>query len=304
MSKYRHAVSVFVVLGVVVIAAAIARNLAIPDTFGEFGHYRGAAPAQAREFPLRHVGADVCADCHDKQKSLHDKDAHSRVPCETCHGPGAEHVKAEGDAPMRRPTAKSDCLVCHQRLAARPGSFPQIDADVHFAFVGVKDPSTPCVSCHDPHEPLYMDRDVRTARLHPAIHRCRDCHQGTMAEGTVKPERHPVTFECNYCHPAIVADFAKRTHAHVACTTCHLYFRESEYAGRIIRDADPRFCLLCHRAAPFRSANAPKTIDWPSHRDKVASGPTDAKKGCVDCHRDRIHTVGTPVRGAVKGAQL
>ena len=53
------------------------------------------------------------------------------------------------------------------------------------------------------------------------------------------------------CHGDVVEDFASRTHAEVRCTTCHIFFRETQDAGRILRDADPRFCLLCHRAADF-----------------------------------------------------
>jgi hypothetical protein len=88
-----------------------------------------------------------------------------------------------------------------------------------------------------------------------------------------------------------VADFADRSHSDVRCTTCHLFFRESPFAGRIIRDADPRFCLLCHRNADFRSDDAPPGIDWPEHRQEMAERPEDANKRCIDCHRDAIHRV-------------
>ena len=204
-NDFRHTYRLIAVLVLFVVGAAFARWWAVPETFGQFGRYRGAAVASARtETVPRYVGEETCADCHEDQVELHDKDAHARVPCETCHGPGKEHAEAEGEAPIARPEGKGACLVCHQRLAARPGSFPQIEWREHYKFVGVADESVECTRCHDPHEPLYMDRDLRTARLHPMIHRCRDCHQGREDESLERPENHPPIFECSYCHGPIV----------------------------------------------------------------------------------------------------
>lgn len=134
-----------------------------------------------------------------------------------------------------------------------------------------------------------MDRDLRSARLHPLIQRCRDCHTGRVSEEVPRPKEHPPIFECKYCHAPVVADFEERTHQEVRCATCHIFFRLSDFAGRILRDADPRFCLLCHKAADFRSDDAPPGIDWPDHLDDVAEDEADRKKRCIDCHRDKVH---------------
>jgi hypothetical protein len=174
-------------------------------------------------------------------------------------------------------------------MLARPGDFPQIVPEDHYRFVGVRDVATPCTACHNPHEPLFMDRDLRTARLHPLIHRCRDCHAGRYDETLPRPQNHPPIFQCDYCHGQIAAEFAQRPHHRVRCTTCHLFFRESDSAGRILRDADPRFCLLCHRDADFRSSEAPPGIEWPEHREVMAEDEGDLQKRCIDCHQDRIH---------------
>jgi predicted CXXCH cytochrome family protein len=276
---------------VVLSAGAVVRVLLKPQTYGQYGPYRGAAAAEARVRAPRHQGQSVCAKCHAKQARLQAKDAHHRVGCETCHGPGDRHSK-DPKVKLRRPKNKEFCLGCHQVLAARPGSFPQIVPAAHYKSVGVKDLKTPCIRCHSPHEPLFMDRDLRTARLHPVVHRCRDCHAGPERDpATPRPASHPPIFECSYCHPRVVADFSGRTHKKVRCTTCHLFFKEAEYAGRIIRDADPRFCLLCHRDADFRADDAPPGIEWPDHREDMSEGPQDANKRCIDCHRDKIHEV-------------
>jgi len=291
-ASYRHTYRLFIIIGVLAGAGLLARYLLVPSSFGQYGAYRGGAVEAARRGEPLHLGQQGCTECHEEKVKLHAKDAHHRVQCEVCHGPGRRHAAEGTAASIDKPRGKQVCLTCHQLLSARPGAFPQIEWREHFRFVGVKSDNTPCTRCHEPHEPLYMDRDVRTARLHPLVQRCRDCHAGrTRDPSTPQPAGHPAIFECSYCHSKITKDFAKRPHHKVRCSTCHLFFKESEFAGRIIRDADPRFCLLCHRAGDFRSDKAPPGIEWPAHRQEVAEGPEDAKKRCIDCHRDRIHIV-------------
>jgi hypothetical protein len=298
---YRHT---YRLVGLIVVAVAIAllvRSKLVPDSFGERGHFRADAIEQARSYTPRHLGRQTCADCHDDVVALHAKDAHARVECESCHGPGLVHVEAEGEGVIIRPAGREPCLVCHQQLPSRPGDFGQIQPAEHLRFVGVEDQETECTVCHDPHEPLFMDRDLRQARLHPLIHRCRDCHIGRADETLPRPAEHPAIFSCDYCHEEIARGFAERPHQEVRCTTCHLFFRESESAGRILRDSDPRFCLLCHRDADFRSEDSPPGIDWPDHRELMAETDADLDKRCTDCHQDRIHPLSPRDRGAAGG---
>ena len=271
--------------------AIIVRGLMVPESFGDRGHFRLDAIEEAREFEARHVGREACTDCHEDIVALHAKDAHAKVACEACHGPGTAHITADGEGEIRRPEGQQPCLVCHELMVSRPGDFPQILLEDHYRFVGVKEQDTPCGVCHDPHEPLFMDRDLRTARLHPLIHRCRDCHPGRVDEAQQRPENHQPIFQCDYCHRQVAADFATREHQEVRCTTCHIFFKESDSSGRILRDADPRFCLLCHRDADFRGDDAPPGIDWPDHREDMAESDDDLDKRCIDCHQDQIHTL-------------
>ena len=287
--SYRHTIRLFLAISFILVIAVIVRSQLVPESYGDLGHFRADAIGEARHFEVRHVGRAACAECHDDVVALHAKDAHARVPCESCHGAGAIHVDSDGEGEIHRPEGKQVCLICHRLLPARPGEFAQIEPEVHYRFVGVADPQTLCIDCHDPHEPLFMDRDLRQARLHPLVHRCRDCHVGRTDETLARPEGHPTIFECDYCHAEVAAGFAERPHSKVRCTTCHLFFRESESAGRILRDSDPRFCLLCHRDADFRSDDAPPSIDWPDHREVMAEDESDLDKRCVDCHQDRIH---------------
>jgi hypothetical protein len=285
---YRHTVPVFVVLGIVVIGAMVARELLVPVSYGEYGNFRSEAVNEARDKELVHVGAKTCAECHEDVAAVRAKDVHARVQCETCHGVGAAHA-ADPEQPIAIPDGRAACLVCHQKEDARPSHFPQIEVAGHFSFLGVKDDSIACTRCHSPHEPLFLDRDLRQARMHPIVHRCRDCHIGRTDEGLEQPENHPQIFTCKYCHSEVVSDFQDRAHAGIGCTTCHLFLKENSFSGRIVRDADPRFCLLCHQEAEFKGGGAPPGINWPAHLDDVAEDEADQKKRCIDCHRDMIH---------------
>lgn len=309
---YHHVVRVGVVLVVLVAGGLIARTMLVPETFGDFGHFRGAALeelANIRE-PL-HQGAKVCQECHDDVFALHEKDVHKTVQCENCHGPAKRHVAfMRGEAPddgttqIEMPKTKELCLTCHRRLAARPTNFPQIQPEEHFDMVEVNEPSTPCFSCHSPHEPLFLDTKLADARRHPRIQRCRDCHDAGIDETAELPEHHQAVFRCDYCHTQLAKDFSKRPHSYLGCGVCHQYYSETEMAGRIVKHRDPRFCLLCHQDRPFVKAERKPVIAWPGHLEKVAPGPENAGKVCVDCHREAFHmpysTQSTPAAGGVK----
>jgi hypothetical protein len=292
MSKYKHYWPLLTIIAALLVGAFALQQVFVPASYGDLGHFRADALDEALDFEIKHVGEGVCEECHEEVFALHDKDVHLTVACETCHGPGSEHASSEGEVPPPFvPNKAENCMVCHSRMAARPGSFPQIDVPEHFEMVGVKDMDIDCVVCHSPHEPLFMDRDLRDARLHPMIHTCNDCHINRFDDKMARPEKHPALFDCGYCHTDLVNDFESRTHSEVKCSTCHPFFKESDFAGRIIRDTDSRFCLLCHQEGDFRSDDAAPGISWPGHREDVAMEDADYQKRCIDCHQDRIHNL-------------
>ena len=133
-------------------------------------------------------------------------------------------------------------------MLARPAEFPQVTPDEHLGFVGVADLEAPVRRLpRSPRAPV-LDRDLRTARLHPLIHRCRDCHAGRLDERL--RGRRPI-------RPSSSATTAtpRSRPTSPSCRTSRCAARLPPvlpgigFAGRILRDADPRFCLLCHRAA-------------------------------------------------------
>lgn len=284
-ADYRHAYRLFAVVGVLLLAALGARSWAVPASFGEFGHYRGTAPRDAQKVRSpRHQGRKSCVKCHELQSEDHGKDVHRTVECEDCHGPAPEHVLVDATKTnIEKRVTKDWCLVCHRQLDARPGAFPQVAWRDHYKAVGVKDEGVECIRCHDPHRPLFLEKPIAEAKLHPLVQRCRDCHAGRPNDRQERPASHPPTFECSSCHEKVTRHGGQSAHRGVQCTTCHLFIKESEAAGRIVRNTDPRFCLLCHAKADFRTSEA-KTIEWPGHLEAVEADSKDEETPCTRCH--------------------
>ena len=288
----------FLIFAVVVVAALTVRAFLVPAGFGELGHWRTAAPLEeaAREPTLQ--GKAVCGACHAKEFAAHEKDVHKPVQCENCHGAGQAHVDAReakrpaSEGVIFRELAQSDCLACHRRVQARSKLFPTIDVPSHFAKTGVSDLSTPCQSCHDPHEPMYLEHNAENARIHPLIHPCADCHTEVSVADKSLPEGHVVTFQCKDCHAALVADFETRPHKDIGCASCHPFHRSSEFSGQIYKNGSPRFCLMCHEKKSFKDGKQiPLLESFPAHLQSMGM-PYSASARCVDCHGEsKIHVM-------------
>jgi DmsE family decaheme c-type cytochrome len=187
------------------------------------------SPEQGRS--SQYVGADTCKMCHedvfkDVQKTPHwnsvlklkggDK-AHS---CETCHGPGADHVSAGGDKTkifvFKGASAQAiaeRCLACHNRRE-EIGHFEQ---SAH-AGAGVS-----CTSCHSPHFAKEPHRLL--AAKQPAL--CYQCHTEKVADFN-KPFHHRVNeglVRCSDCHNPHGAPLTRSLRADAAadavCFKCH-----------------------------------------------------------------------------------
>ena len=296
---------IFIILLCFLVFGLVIQHLLKPKSFGEFGAYRGNSLGEIASSESVHQGKEVCRECHDNIWSVHEKDIHFSVQCEVCHGPGNIHVKFYSgednsisieDANLPKKYTLEGCLFCHRKLYSKPRTFAQIDQAEHYKFLGITSANVPCTECHSPHEPLFLLEPVKKARIHPAIFECENCHYSRPEKAIKDVPDHPVFFTCQDCHPAIVKDFPNHKHSFMRCTDCHLFYRENETSGRIFKNSNQRFCLLCHEQKSFRDPNKVPQIEFPKHVEDMASA-TDVNVGdlkdnnmvCLKCHTDFVH---------------
>ena len=123
----------------------VARHFLIPDSFGQYGHYRGASLEENADHPIHFAGKATCIECHDDVGAQLDSDAHSGLSCEVCHGPGVNHAD-DYEVKLEKPGTREFCGSCHQlHPARRIEIINQIDIREHHP------ERENCIDCHNPH---------------------------------------------------------------------------------------------------------------------------------------------------------
>ncbi|MBI5326258.1 MAG: hypothetical protein HZB41_13470 [Ignavibacteriae bacterium] len=175
-------------------------------------------------------------------------------------------------------------------IKAKPSDFPQINQEEHYKFLKVKSLDTKCIECHSPHEPIFLLTEVKQSRLHPIVYKCTDCHEKKPAKDFNEVENHPKIFVCKDCHSEIVKSFEEKPHHnYVDCRTCHLFHRENDNVGRMYKNGNAKFCLLCHEKKDFKDGLYPPKVEWPNHLGNLKFLVNIDQKICLECHSNQIH---------------
>ena len=141
----RRIIYLFIVFIIVFMAV---RTQLVPESFGEYGWYRGESVDEIMNLPVKHAGSQSCSECHQPEFNAWQEGRHKTVSCETCHGPLNWHVKKPYGASIETNSTKEFCGICHSINPSRPADFPQVDMIVHG--YGLQ-----CVYCHNPHDPWF-----------------------------------------------------------------------------------------------------------------------------------------------------
>lgn len=168
------------------------------------------------------VGSEACADCHDKlardfktadHAKLQAKGENAKnVGCESCHGPGSQHVQSGGAAhtilnPRRSPET---CFQCHLEVRAKfslPNHHPVLEGKIT------------CTNCHNPHSGGAVKGGGTSSMGKNET--CFQCH--TAQRGPFVFQHEAVREGCVTCHDPHGSVNAKQLVArdHTLCMKCH-----------------------------------------------------------------------------------
>jgi DmsE family decaheme c-type cytochrome len=207
---------------------------------------------------LDYVGSDTCKTCHeDIYTKGFDHTPHFKTTlngghgCESCHGPGSEHVAGGGDVSkiIRFPTlsrqeSSARCLSCHGDSHEQR----------HFSGSSHASSDVGCVDCHSPHKAA--TKQFLLAKPQPDL--CYGCHVSAKAD-FARPYRHRVNegfIQCSDCHNAhgtgILRQVRTLPSGDAICYKCH-----ADKQGPFVYEHVPvktEGCSSCH--TPHGSTNA------------------------------------------------
>lgn len=248
----------------------------------------------------KYVGSETCAACHDDQFKKVSGTKHGKlhtlpswkgkvVGCESCHGPGKDHVEGGGDKSkiisfkaLDPKAASESCLTCHAGKEAhnnfRRGEHWRNNIgctqchSAHGSDLGVeKVGSTTLVGDSSLQKPGQATRAMLRSS-EPTL--CIACHTEVKSQFS-KPFRHRVlegAMSCSDCHNPHGGFESKQTKlsvgADAACIKCH-----ANKQGPFVFEHGPlkiEGCTACH--TPHGSSN-PKMLKRPQVRQL-----------CFECH--------------------
>ncbi len=253
-----------------------------------------------------YVGSDACKDCHEDQFKAYSHTSHSQLSrigswkgkvtgCESCHGPGKDHI-AEGDPAKiisfknksSKETAET-CLSCHagkeERNNFRRGEHWRND-------IG-------CTDCHSPHSNT-SGRNLANSNV--LVQPANAEKPGFSTIRMLKANDPQLCVSChNEVKPAFSAPFHHKVlEGAMRCSDCHNPHGGFELKQARLATGGDAACIKCHadKQGPFTYEHAPVKTEGCTacHTPHGSSNPrllrfAAVNQLCLTCH-SVAHDVG------------
>lgn len=256
-----------------------------------------------------YVGSEACKVCHEQEFKAFSETKHAKLSqlkgwndkkqgCESCHGPGREHVEEIGDITkiiaFSKKTSKEiaeSCLVCHtskeERHNFRRGEHWRNDVS--------------CADCHAPHNTHVESTKAKSTTF---IEQTSKLKPGVPTLFMLRMNEPQL---CLRCHAEMKAQFAKPFHhkvmeGSIKCTDCHIQHGGFETKQTRLAFGTDAVCVKCHteKQGPFTFEHAPTKIEGCTtcHTPHGAANSkllirNQVNQLCMECHTNLAST-GTP----------
>ena len=283
------------------------------------------APGAAAAPEPTYAGEGTCAVCHMPQSEAFHRTPHGQAwkpaspaaaeACESCHGPGQEHISGGGDitkikalkAAMPARAVNDTCLSCHEK-----GAQEDYLGSMHARR------NVSCVACHSVHAARSA---VAQLKAGTDSELCYTCHKSERAK-SLRSSHHPIRegkIGCSSCHDAHDGDRPKMVRAESVnelCYTCHTEKRGPfmwEHAAvredcsschdphgsnheRLLVARQPYLCQRCHYSGHGITADNWNTLQGVQVAPPGSTATISVRNiedGCKDCHWS-IHGSNSP----------
>jgi len=283
-----------------------------PPPAAETSAPRSHAPAVQANY----VGSKVCLGCHSGVEKKFSRTLMGRLQkqgklqCETCHGPGSEHVRLGGGRGVggiisfrpqdhsRTPAENNAiCLGCHEK-----GNRTLWHGSIH------QTRGLECTNCHTIMKEVSRKYQLKTASQPDT---CFQCHKDIRAkfarsEHMPLPEGKMVCTDCHNPHGSYNDHLLKEATVNDVCFQCHADKRgpwlwehppvvenclnchdpHGAINDNMLKVSRPRLCQRCHNVASRHPANPRNPLEIRA-----------VGAGCLNCH-SQIHGSNSPGGGA------